>query len=206
MINKDVLYMNEKLIEEAHELRSRGFTTGEIADELNVSKDTARWLILGSVKGKGKEQEKAPLDIAINWKSLGGSSVRMNFVSAALADMALEHGEPEVIVGIAVSGIPFATMMADIIEADLSIFHPTKTRKEEDAKGTVSSNFATVEGRRIVIVDDVITSGRTITEAIKAFKDLGAEPIAVVVLIDKKGINSVEGVPVESLIGVSRLG
>jgi len=109
--------MNEKLIEEAHELRSRGFTTGEIADELNVSKDTARWLILGSVKGKGKEQEKAPLDIAINWKSLGGSSVRMNFVSAALADMALEHGEPEVIVGIAVSGIPFATMMADIIEA-----------------------------------------------------------------------------------------
>jgi len=63
-----------------------------------------------------------------------------------------------------------------------------------------------VEGRRIVIVDDVITSGRTITEAIKAFKDLGAEPIAVVVLIDKKGINSVEGVPVESLIRVSRLG
>jgi len=54
----------------------------------------------------------------------------MNFVSAALADMALEHGEPEVIVGIAVSGIPFATMMADIIEADLSIFHPTKPVKK----------------------------------------------------------------------------
>lgn len=200
--------MNEKLIKEAHELRSRGFTTGEIADELNVSKDTARWLILGDVKGKkGKEQEKAPLDIAINWKSLGGSSLRMKYVSAALADMALEHGEPEVIVGIAVSGIPFATMMADIIEADISIFHPTKTRKEgDDAKGAISSNFATVDGRRIVIVDDVITSGRTITEAIKAFKDLGAEPIAVVVLIDKKGIDELEEVPVDSLIGVSRLG
>ena len=37
--------MNEKLIKKAYELRSRGFTTGEIADELNVSKDTARWLI-----------------------------------------------------------------------------------------------------------------------------------------------------------------
>ena len=160
--------MNEKLVKEAHELRSRGFTTGEIADELNVSKDTARWLILGGVK-KGKEQEKAPLDIAINWKSLGGSSVRMKYVSAALADMALEHGEPEVIVGIAVSGIPFATMMADIIEADISVFHPIKTRKEEDAKGTVSSNFATIAGRRVVIVDDVITSGRTINETIKAF-------------------------------------
>jgi orotate phosphoribosyltransferase len=37
--------MNEKLIKKAYELRNRGFTTGEIADELNVSKDTARWLI-----------------------------------------------------------------------------------------------------------------------------------------------------------------
>lgn len=199
--------MNEKLIEEAHELRSRGFTTGEIADELNVSKDTARWLILGGVKDKtGGDQEKAPLDIAINWKSLGGSSVRMGYVSAALVDMALEHGEPEVIVGIAVSGIPFATMMADIVEADISVFHPTKTRKEEDARGMISSNFAEVKGRKVVIVDDVITSGRTVTEAIKAFKDLGAEPIAVIVLIDKKGIDELEGVPVDSLIGVSRLG
>ena len=38
--------MKEKLIAEAQELRQHGFTTGEIADELNVSMDTARWLIL----------------------------------------------------------------------------------------------------------------------------------------------------------------
>lgn len=199
--------MNEKLIKNAHELRSRGFTTGEIADELNVSKDTARWLILQEIdKKKRDKQEKAPLDFAINWKSLGGSSVRMKYVSAAMADMALAHGEPEVIVGITVSGIPFATMMADIIEADISVFHPIKHRKEEDAQGAVSSNFASVPGRRVVIVDDVITSGRTIKEAIKVFKELGAEPLAAVVLIDKKGINELEGVPVESLIRVSRLG
>ena len=112
-----MLIVNEKLIEKAHELRSRGFTTGEIADELNVSKDTARWLILqGTGKKAGETSEKVPLDFAINWKSLGGSSVRMKYVSAAMTDMALEHGEPEVIVGITVSGIPFATMMADIIE------------------------------------------------------------------------------------------
>lgn len=199
--------MNEKLTKKAYELRSRGFTTGEIADELNVSKDTARWLILqGTGKKKGEKQEKAPLDFAINWKSLGGSSVRMKYVSAALVDMALEHGDPEVIVGITVSGIPFATMMADIIEADISVFHPIKHRKEEDAQGAVSSNFAAVRGRRVVIVDDVITSGRTIVEAIKVFRDLGAEPLAAVVLIDKKGINEFEGVPVDSLIRVSRLG
>lgn len=204
--------MNKKLIEKAFELRNRGFTTGEIADELNVSKDTARWLILqGKNKKTPDKSEKAPIDFAINWNSLGGSSVRMKYVSAAMADMALNYGEPDVIVGITVSGIPFATMMAEILGADISVFHPIKHRKLENAeaavaKGAVSSNFASVEGRKVVIVDDVITSGKTIKEAAKVFKDLGAVPIAVVVLIDKAGISEVENVPVESLIRVSRLG
>ncbi len=196
--------MNEELIKKAYELRSRGFTTGEIADELNVSKDTARWLVLQVTEKKIKR--KAPVDFAIDWKSLGGSSTRMKHVSAAMADMALKYGEPEVVVGITVSGIPFATMMADILNNDMAVFHPIKHRKSEDAKGAISGNFASVEGRKVVVVDDVITSGRTIREAIGVLDDLGAKPIAVVVLIDKKGISEVDNVPVESLIRVSRLG
>lgn len=199
--------MNEELIKKAYELRSKGFTTGEIADELNVSKDTARWLIL-QVTGKKMEAkpQKVPVDFAINWESLGGSSARMKHVSAAMADMASKNGEPEVVVGITVSGIPFATIMAEIIDADMAVFHPIKHRKREDARGALSSNFASVQGRKVVIVDDVITSGRTIQEAINVLKDLGAKVLAVVVLIDKKGISEVEKVPVESLIRVSRLG
>lgn len=199
--------MNEKLIKKAYELRSRGFTTGEIADELNVSKDTARWLILqmGSKNIESKAQ-KAPVDFAIDWKNLGSSSARMMNVSAAMADLALEYGNVEVVVGITVSGVPFATMMAEIIGADITVFHPIKHRKEEDAKGAISSNFASVEGKNVVIVDDVITSGRTIKEAIDVLNDLGANPLGVVVLIDKKGISKMDKIPVESLIRVSRLG
>ena len=33
--------MNSQLIEKATGLRNKGLTTGEIADELNISKDTA---------------------------------------------------------------------------------------------------------------------------------------------------------------------
>ncbi|MDI6724718.1 MAG: orotate phosphoribosyltransferase-like protein [Methanobacterium sp.] len=199
--------MNEELIKKAYELRSRGFTTGEIADELNVSKDTARWLILqmGSKNIEFKAQ-KAPVDFAIDWKNLGSSSARMMNVSAAMADLALEYGNVEVVVGITVSGVPFATMMAEIIGADITVFHPIKHRKEEDAKGAISSNFASVEGKNVVIVDDVITSGRTIKEAIDVLNDLGANPLGVVVLIDKKGIFKMDKIPVESLIRVSRLG
>lgn len=199
--------MNEELIKKAIELRNRGFTTGEIADELNVSKDTARWLVL-QMSGKKLEigTQEAPIDFAIDWKELGSSSARMAYVSAAMADLALEYGDVEVVVGITVSGVPFATMMAEIIGADITVFHPIKHRKEREAKGAISSNFASVEGKNVVIVDDVITSGKTISEAIDVMNDFRANPLAVVVLIDKKGISEIESVPVTSLIRVSRLG
>ncbi len=202
--------MKQKLINKAQELRQHGFTTGEIADELNVSMDTARWLTLQ----KAEEKSEAPVDFAINWKSIGGNSTRLSYVSGALSDMALSHGDVNTIVGIAVSGIPFATVMADFIEdmtgdaTSLAIFHPNKHRKDADAtedEGTISTNFGSVEGKKVVIVDDVITSGKTAREVIHTVKDLGGEPTCVTVLIDKAGLSEIEGIPVESLIKVSRL-
>lgn len=202
--------MKKKLIAKAQELRQHGFTTGEIADELNVSMDTARWLTLQ----KAEEKTEVPVDFAINWKSIGGNSTRLSYVSGALSDMALSHGEADTIVGIAVSGVPFATVMADFIEdmtgidTSLAIFHPNKHRKENDNledEGAISTNFGTVEGKKVVIVDDVITSGKTVREVIHTVKDLGGEPTCVTVLIDKAGLSEIEGIPVESLIKISRL-
>ena len=141
--------MKEKLIKKAQELRQHGFTTGEIADELNVSMDTARWLTL---QKPTEEKPEAPVDFFINWKSLGGNSTRLRYVSGAL-----------------------------------------------------STNFGSVEGKKVVIVDDVITSGKTVKEVIHAVKDHGGEPIAVTVLIDKSGLSEIEEVPIESLIKVGRL-
>ena len=203
--------MNQDLINRAQELRNHGFTTGEIADELNVSMDTAQWLTLQ--RKEEPAQTEAPVDIAINWNSLGGSASRLRYVAAALSDIALKHGEIDLVVGIATSGVPFATMMADVIEeltgttTCISIFHPKKhrTNPANSDEGAISSNFGTVEGKKIVIVDDVTTSGDTITDVIKVVKDHGGNPVVVTVLIDKSGLEEVDGVPIESLIKVSQL-
>ena len=201
--------VKQKLIQKAQELREHGFTTGEIADELNVSMDTARWLTLQKAE---ETKAEAPVDFAINWKSIGGNSTRLSYVSGALSDMALSHGEADVVCGIAVSGIPFATVMTEFLEdmtgmdTSLAIYHPNKHRKDNaDDEGTISTNFGTVEGKKVVIVDDVITSGKTAKEVIHTVKDLGGEPTCVTVLIDKAGLSEIEGIPVESLIKVSRL-
>jgi orotate phosphoribosyltransferase len=203
--------MKSKLVQKAQELRQHGFTTGEIADELNVSMDTARWLTLQKAE---EEKAEAPVDFAINWNSIGGNSTRLSYVSGALSDMALSHGEADVVLGIAVSGVPFATVMADFLEdmsgvdTSLAIFHPHKHRKDQDNtrdEGTISTNFGTVEGKKVIIVDDVITSGKTVREVIHTVKDHGGEPTCVTVLIDKAGLSEIEDVPIESLIKVSRL-
>jgi orotate phosphoribosyltransferase len=203
--------MKNKLIQKAQELRQHGFTTGEIADELNVSMDTAQWLTLQ--RKEETVEAEAPVDIAINWNSLGGSASRLRYVAAALSDIALKHGDLDLVLGIATSGVPFATMMADVIEeltgttTCISIFHPKKhrTNPTNSDEGAISSNFGTVEGKKIVVVDDVITSGDTITDVIKVVKDHGGDPVVVTVLIDKSGLEEVDGVPVESLIKVSQL-
>ena len=51
--------MKNKLIEKATELRNKGLTTGEIADELNISKDTTQWLIMQmTTVNKTKQKQK----------------------------------------------------------------------------------------------------------------------------------------------------
>lgn len=197
--------MNSQLIEKATELRNKGLTTGEIADELNISKDTTQWLILQMSQVTKNKPKQKPDDFAINWKTIGSSSTRMQYISAALANL-IEEDNVDTVVGISVSGVPFATIMADYLDAELSVFHPIKHMKNESSQGAISHNFANIKNKKVVIVDDVITSGKTITDAINVCKTHGATPVAVTVLVDKKGINDLGNVPVKSLIKINKVG
>jgi len=197
----------DDLIREAMELKRKGLRSGEIADELNVSRETATWLLSRAEKKKAP----APKDIFINWSQIGRSSQRMNLTSSALADMVLEslpEANIEVVVGIVLSGIPFATLVAEELGADLAVLHPKKQRWEpekQNVKGTISHNFAPVEGKKCIIVDDVVTTGATTQEAVELLEELGANPLAIAVVIDKKGLDSIAGVPLLSLIKIGRV-
>ncbi|EMA50085.1 orotate phosphoribosyltransferase-like protein [Halococcus salifodinae DSM 8989] len=56
------------------------------------------------------------------------------------------------------------------------------------------------------MVDDTITSGTTMTETIDAITEQGGTPVGCGVLVDKRGVGELEGVPVESLLQVIRVG
>jgi orotate phosphoribosyltransferase len=204
--------MTQELIKKAQELKNSGFTTGEMADELNVSLDTALWLSLQKV-GEIKTKE-APADFAISWNNMGGDSTRLRYVSSALAEMIPEYKDVEVVLGIAISGIPLATLISDYlyeyydVKTSLAVFHPTKDEKdnEEGRRGTLSKNFASVKDKKVIIVDDLATSGRTLKDAISVIKSKGGIPIVALILIDKANLNELDRVPIKSLIKINKIG
>ncbi len=199
----------DELVEKANQLKEKGLKTGSIADELNVSKKTAKWLIS---RGTKEERAKAPKDIFIEWDEIGKSSKRLKLVSSALCDMISEPVEDiDVVVGIAISGIPLSFPVAEKIDAELAVILPRKQRWDPgdeskiEKKGIISPNFANPEGKRCIIVDDIITTGTTMEETISSLNSIDAEPLSALVLLDKHGINNIDGVPVKSLLRVGRV-
>jgi orotate phosphoribosyltransferase len=181
------------LISNAQELHAKGLRSGEIADELNISRDTATWLLTRSETSRGP----VPKDIYVNWSEIGQNAERLRFVSLALVDMILETGAPDVVVGVALSGLPLATLVA--------VFVPQKQKgsENESFKGSFSQNFADIAGKNCAIVDDVITTGSTATEIVKVIKEMQATPLSIAVLINKKGIRQVLDVPIRSLVRIT---
>lgn len=200
----------DELIQKAVELQAGGLLTGQIADELNVSRETATWLLVHAKKG---DATAAPKDIYIDWSNIGRSSNRQRLVAGSMTDMVIEclsktQNDIDVVVGVALSGIPLANMIADELGVEFATYHPNKQKWEPESKdigGTISQNFANVAGKNCVLIDDVVTSGTTLTEAVAVLEKLGAKPVAIAVLIDKKGIDEISGVPLNALLRVTRV-
>jgi len=200
----------DDLIASAGQLADRGLSRGEISDELNVSRETASWLVERSDVGQTEPDDDAPTpggpdDIHVDWSTVGRDSTRLGHVGSAMADLLSKQG-----VGVEKAGVPLATAVARDIDTDLATYTPAKHQWEEgdmtDLGGSFSRNFASIRGRDCYLVDDTITSGTTMRETVEAVRAEGGNPVACCVVVDKQGVESVDGVPVYSLITVVRVG
>ena len=203
----------DDLIDSAAELAEHGLSKGEIADELNVSRETASWLVEragGNGDGSAStdtESTDSTADIHVDWSALGRDSTRLSYAAAAMADLLAKEGESvDLTVGIEKAGAPLATAVARELDTDLGTYAPAKHQWDEgdiaDHGGGFSRNFAGIRDRDCYVVDDIITSGTTMRESIDAIREHGGEPVACVVLVDKVGYDDIEGVPVHSLVDV----
>jgi orotate phosphoribosyltransferase len=198
----------DELIDGAGELTERGLSKGEIADELNVSRETASWLV---EQAGGEVSEAAdtqgPMDVHVDWSAIGRDSHRLSHIGIVMADLlAAEGEEADLTVGIGKSGAPLATVVGRELDTQLSVYVPSKYQWDDndlEAKtGSFSRNFSEIEGRDCYIVDDNIDTGQTMTETIERIRDRGGNPRAAVVLTDKFGKDEIDGVPIYSLVEI----
>jgi orotate phosphoribosyltransferase len=185
----------EELARRARELKEKGLNTKEIATELHLSTNTIEWLLT-----KGLEEE-APKDVKIGWRSIGIYPYRISKIAEIMSDIILEEMEKrqfdvDSIVGILINGIPFATFIAEELNVEMIIYRPHPKMEE----GAFSSNYAHIEGKKVVIVDDVLSTGETMRKAIEDIRRAGGEPVLCVVLVNKTPWDEIDGVPLRGLI------
>lgn len=89
----------------------------------------------------------------------------------------------EVLAGLELGGVPVATALS------LATGLPTAfVRKEAKRYGTARlAEGADIEGRRILVVEDVITTGGQVIESVAELRTLGAQVDSVLCVIDRSG-------------------
>ncbi|MEM3506952.1 MAG: orotate phosphoribosyltransferase-like protein [Candidatus Bathyarchaeia archaeon] len=198
----------KELINKAEELKSKGLTTYEIAEELKIQPDTVVWLLL---KGKEKEERPTPYDVFVDWNPLGSGIKRLALISKCLSDLIQEaiikgeFEEPDVIVGIEGEGLPLGLIVAEELNKPLAIIKPrnvslSNSDKDKKLLSVLSSSFSPVEKKKALIIDSVVTTGNYLRIAMKVLNAMAAKPVGIAVMVDKTGEDFLDGVPIKALI------
>tara|TARA_B100001142_G_C14346923_1_gene660426 strand:- start:12 stop:596 length:585 start_codon:yes stop_codon:yes gene_type:complete len=177
------------------EYRSKGLNTQQIADEMSLSQTTIKWLSSGGVGS-----EDRPDDIRVGWRSIAVKAGRIEAISYVFCDILEEEigDDVDTIVGISINGIAFAQAIGGQLDLDLAVSRSIS----DDGAGHISEVFADVEGKKCVVVDDVLSGGTTMAKTVNNLRAAGAEVKLCMVLANKSHRNEIEGVPLRGLVRV----
>ena len=111
-----------------------------------------------------------------------------------------ENIQFDVIFGPAYKGIPLAAAVATIISGRTSnLVSISFDRKEEKTHGEGGKIVGCVKGKKVLILDDVLTAGTALNQSINLVREMGGEVVSSVVALDREEL--VEGVLARDLIG-----
>ncbi len=189
----------EKMAAKAKELKDKGQGNREISQEMNLSQATVEWLL--AKQASGNFEEAPPPDVKVGWRTIGVSGSRIQAIAEIMADVILEEQdnigfELDMVAGVANNGVPLATMVSDQLGVDFGVIRPSR----EGTQINYASNYAGLNGKNIVIIDDVVGSGSTAEEVIEFVRARKGVPVLAMVLINKRADNKIDDVPLRALI------
>lgn len=100
----------------------------------------------------------------------------------------------EVVIGPAIGGITLAYEMARQLGT------PALFAEREDKVMTLRRGFSITKGAKVLVVEDVITTGGSVKETIKVVEEHGGEVVGVASLVDRSGGKVDLGYPLYSLL------
>ncbi|MBA2479570.1 MAG: hypoxanthine phosphoribosyltransferase [Planctomycetes bacterium] len=119
-------------------------------------------------------------DLARRVRELGGSIAR---------DHDRDHaGRPLVLIALMDGAFCFAADLVRSIDLDdlTLVFHPVRSYRGTESTGTVACEpLSGLAGRRVLVVDDILDSGRTLATVLAAVARAGASSASSCVLLDK---------------------
>lgn len=123
----------------------------------------------------------------------------------ALALKPLLPSGTEVLAGLEMGGIPVVTMLSQVTGLPAAF-----VRKEAKEYGTCRyAEGASLRGKRFVLVEDVVSSGGAILDALAKLKADGLMPTAAICVIDRqtggKGALSAAGLPMVALLTLDEI-
>jgi orotate phosphoribosyltransferase len=119
--------------------------------------------------------------------------------------------EPDGIGGLELGSVPVSSAVSLISQVEGQPIKEFIVRKEKKDHGIAAKVEGEVfAGEKVVVVDDVITTGGSTIKAIEAVQQLGLEVIKVVVLVDREEMNGSQNIEklcpdVEALIKRSEI-
>jgi len=181
------------------ELKDKGQSNREISQEMHLSQATVEWLL--AKQASENFDEAPPPDVKVGWRTIGVSGSRIQAIAEIMADVILEEQdnlefELDMVAGVANNGVPLATMVSNLLGVDFGVIRPSR----EGTQINYASNYAGLNGKNIVIIDDVVGSGSTAEEVIEFVRARKGVPVLAMVLINKRADNKIDDVPLRALI------
>lgn len=107
-------------------------------------------------------------------------------------------GKDPIIIGLLKGCVPFMTDLVRKIDTEITLgYMKVSSYEGTESTGTIKidGSIPDIKGRHVIIVDDILDTGRTLNAIKNLFKDSGALSVEVCVLLDKPEGRKVNIVP-----------
>jgi hypoxanthine phosphoribosyltransferase len=144
---------------------------------------------MGLADGYALQRLKAPAKLKsapkkamreIGWATFGE-------IARQLATRISKRFRPDAVVGIAKGGVFVGSAVASVLGTDFFPVRVEQRRRESDPMPEATDQFPDLKGKRVLVVDDVCQTGKTLIKAKRLAKRAGAKDVRSATLVVRPG-------------------